>query len=83
MPLPRPVNWMSYAPAWNFQVVAGVLAIWAIAVQLRSTDRRNAALFHMLIVLGCCVVFIAYRESIMDPMFRMYLDVDVATKTFN
>jgi len=67
-PIPTSTKIVISIPGLAIQIVAGLLAAAALAVQWRTRDRRNAALFHMLIVLCCCVAFLAYREAVQETM---------------
>lgn len=69
-------------PAWPMviafgvptaMIVAGmaVFVVAAIFVQIRSRSKRSAAVFHLLLTVVMCVLFLAYREVVGSGMVSL------------
>jgi type II secretory pathway component PulF len=70
MELPSVTQVMLAIPDVAFPLAAGVAAAGAIFVQLRVRTKASAALFHVLVLLGCAVVYAIYRECMTQPFYQ-------------
>ena len=68
MKLPLATELMLSIPDAVFPAVAGVMALASVTLQLFVRAKGSVALFHMLIVVLCCMAFNAYRESMLQPL---------------
>jgi cytochrome c biogenesis factor len=58
-------------PDWAIWILVGLLAAAVLLVQFRARDKTSGALFQVLIILGCCVAFLVYREVLQLPMWML------------
>jgi len=70
--LTKVLLWVPNVAIW---ILAGGLAIAVLVVQFRVRDRTGGVLFHMLIVLSCCVAFLVYREVMQEPVWTLMQSV--------
>jgi hypothetical protein len=71
MELPGITMLVLQIPTIAFWITGGVLSLALIATQLGARSRQTAGLFHMLIVVGCCIAFMAYREAMTQPIVKL------------
>lgn len=71
MQLPGVTMLMLSIPDVAFPLFAASLALIACVLQWRMRTNAGAALGHMLIVVLCCVAFVAYRESLFQPLSQL------------
>ena len=75
MKLPLATELMLSIPDAVFPAIAGVVALACVTLQLFVRAKGGVALFHMLIVVLCCMAFNAYRESILQPLIALMNDL--------
>ena len=68
MELPGITKLMLSIPDFVFPVAAVGTALVAIAIQWSLRSKVGAALFHMFVVVFCCLTFVAYREAVFQPL---------------
>jgi hypothetical protein len=71
MPLPTATALLLSIPDVVFPAVAGLLALVSVVVHWLVRDRGGAALFHMMIVVFCCVAFTLDREALFQPLIAV------------
>jgi hypothetical protein len=71
MKLPSSTALMLSIPGVVFPVVAGVVALGALAAQLLVRSKTLAAVVHLFVIACCCVAFVAYRETLFQPMTQL------------
>jgi hypothetical protein len=69
--LPAATKIVMAIPTLLVEVIVMLLAITDSNLQFRGKDRRSVVLFHILIVLGCCIAFLVYREIVQDQLFSL------------
>jgi hypothetical protein len=69
--LPAITQAMLGIPAAVFPVVAAGLAVAMLMVQWFVSSKGAAAIFHMLVMMLCCVALVAYREVLDQPFFAL------------
>ncbi len=71
--LPAATIFLFKIPAAVFPIAAVFVATICGVVQYRFRGQGGAALFHMLVIVLCCVAFTTYREVLMQPLFHLIL----------
>lgn len=71
MKLPVMTELMLAIPDLVFPITALVVAIALIGAHFRVRNKSAVALLHMVVIVLCCIVLVAYRESLHRPLAAM------------
>ena len=62
-------------PDAAFPAAAVVVGIAVILIQWRGRGSIGSASFHMFVILFCAAFFVAYRESLLQPIAELIRQV--------
>jgi hypothetical protein len=69
--IPAATKFVLAIPALLVEIIIFFIAAIDADLQFRGKDRRSVVLFHILIILGCCIAFLVFREIIQEPLWSL------------